>query len=86
MWDLVGNHIVGFPMRWLKFCQSFENIFISTTLEWGIANVTFYSPALEKWGYTGFTLSFRGSVIPSFRHSVVPSFREHFCILFPLNI
>ena len=32
---------------------------------------TFYSPALEKWGYTGFTLSFRGSVIPSFREHFV---------------
>ena len=29
--------------------------------------ICIYSPALEKWGYTGFTLSFRGSVIPSFR-------------------
>ena len=37
-----------------------------------------YSPALEKWGYTGFTLSFRDSVVPWFRGSVVPSFREHF--------
>ena len=29
-----------------------------------------YSPALKKWGYTGFTLSFRRSVLPLFRHSV----------------
>ena len=25
---------------------------------------TFYSPALKKWGYTGFALPFHGSVIP----------------------
>ena len=29
-----------------------------------------YSPALKKWGYTGFTLSFRRSVLPIFRYSV----------------
>ena len=39
---------------------------------------SYYSPALEKWGYTGFTLSFRDSVIPWFCGSMVPSFREHF--------
>ena len=45
----------------------------------GIEVIThFYSPALEKWGYTGFTLSFRDSVIPSFRLSVILSFREQF--------
>ena len=33
----------------------------------------FYSPALKKWGYTGFTLSFRRSVLPGY--SVIPSFR-----------
>ena len=36
------------------------------------ATALIYSPALEKWGYTGFTLSFRGSVVPWFRDSVVP--------------
>ena len=32
----------------------------------------YYSPALKKWGYTGFTMSFRHSVLPSFCHSVIP--------------
>ena len=39
---------------------------------------TFYSPALKKWGYTGFTISFRRSVLPSFRYSVIPLFRPNF--------
>ena len=30
-----------------------------------------YSPALKKWGYTGFALSFQNSVVLSFRHSVI---------------
>ena len=29
----------------------------------------FYSPALKKWGYTGFAMYFCHSVIPSFRDS-----------------
>ena len=37
-----------------------------------------YSPALKKWGYTGFTMSFRRSVLPSFRYSVIPLFRPNF--------
>ena len=44
----------------------------------GLYRQVFIAPALEKWGYTGFTLSFRDSVILSLHHSVVPSFREHF--------
>ena len=42
-----------------------------------LANLN-YSPALKKWGYTGFTMSFRRSVIPSFRYSVIPLFRPNF--------
>ena len=32
-----------------------------------------YSPTLKKWGYTGFTMSFRRSVLPSFCPSIIPS-------------
>ena len=31
----------------------------------------FYSPALKKWGYTGFTMSFRRSVLPLFRQNFI---------------
>ena len=34
-----------------------------------IPHEPFYSRALKKWGYTGFTLSFRGYVNPRFRSS-----------------
>ena len=37
----------------------------------------YYSPALKKWGYTGFTLSFRRSVLPLFRYSVHNSVTTH---------
>ena len=64
-----------------------QNIFIYTCLNKKSKMVfTHYSPALEKWGYTGFTLSFRGSVVPWFRDSVIPWFRHSVNILFPLNI
>ena len=46
----------------------------------------FYSPALKKWGYTGFTMSFRRSVLLSFRYSVIPLFCYSVQISFPLNI
>ena len=36
----------------------------------------YYSPALKKWGYTGFTISFRRSVLLC--HSVMPLFRQNF--------
>ena len=36
------------------------------------------SPALKKWGYTGFAMSFCGSVTPSFRDSVTAKLK---CIL-----
>ena len=43
-----------------------------------LPHLDYYSPALKKWGYTGFTMSFRRSVIPSFRYSVIPLFRPNF--------
>ena len=36
-----------------------------------------YSPALKKWGYTGFTLSFHRSVLRLFRPSVHNSITTH---------
>ena len=40
----------------------------------------YYSPALKKWGYIGFALSFRNSDNLLFRNSVTINFS------FPLNI
>ena len=44
-------------------------------------NNNIYSPALEKWGYTGFIIAplwKSGAILDSPCPSVVPSFREHF--------
>ena len=38
----------------------------------------YYSPALKKWGYTGFSLSFCHSVIPSFRNLSNKNVSSHF--------
>ena len=32
----------------------------------------YYSPALKKWGYIGFAMSFRHSEIPSFCNFLIP--------------
>ena len=49
-------------------------------------HVYYYSPSLKKWGYTGFTMSFRRSVLPLFSYSVIPSkFHFHSISWEPVN-
>ena len=67
-----GGSVVEHPLQEREVVGSNPGRTISNALKMVpvatlLGNQHYYSPALKKWGYTGFGLSFHYSVIPLFR-------------------